>query len=77
MKRRAYFFLLAILTALAGCGKPLSHSAQATAMRTPSTPRSPGARGSDVQLPGTLLPSANPGTPTAGRKVSAGSNQDL
>jgi eukaryotic-like serine/threonine-protein kinase len=52
-------------SALAGCGKPLSQFAQSTALRTPTTPRSPGVRGSDAVLPGTPLPAPSPSSPTA------------
>jgi serine/threonine protein kinase len=61
-------------SALAGCGKPMSQYGQATAQGTPSTPRSPGARSSDVVLPGTPLPAAGPGTPAGkGDKIAAAS----
>jgi eukaryotic-like serine/threonine-protein kinase len=60
--------------ALASCSKPMSQQGQATALGTPSTPCSPGARSSDVILPGTPLPATGPGTPaTKGNKIGAAS----
>jgi serine/threonine protein kinase len=61
-------------SALAGCGRPLSQVGQSTPGRTPSTPRSPGARSSDVILPGSPRPASSPAMPvTPVRNVGAAS----
>src|SRR5207247_10099173 len=49
---------------LAGCGKPLSQTSQATGQRSPGTPPSPSGRTSHVLLPRSPVPVAATANPS-------------